>query len=385
MTNKFVRPDIAGMEPYTPIVPFEVLSARLGRAPEAIVKLDANENPYGPSPKALEALRNGRFFHIYPDPESNLLRDALSDYVQMPKQRLLTGMGADELIDLVLRVVLSPGDVVIDCPPSFGMYPFSTAVNSGQYVPVWRNEDFSLNVPAIEQAVAQHPTVKILFLCSPNNPDGSTIPDADLRRLLQLPLLVVLDEAYVDFDFGHREHREAREKTSFSSVTSVANSSSRIDWTLEYDNLAVLRTFSKLAGLAGLRVGYGAFPDWLLPHLWKIKQPYNINVAASLAALASLEDQAWLQEKVQLLVVERERLFAELGTISYLNPFPSRSNFILCRVVGRDAYQLKLDLEQAGILVRYFNKPGLDNCIRISAGRPEETEQLIDELRRLGD
>jgi histidinol-phosphate aminotransferase len=383
MTNKFVRPEIAEMEPYVPIMPFEVLSARLGRAPEAIVKLDANENPYGPSPKALEALRNGRFFHIYPDPESNQLRDALSSYVQMPKARLLTGMGADELIDLVLRVVLSPGDVVIDCPPSFGMYPFSTAVNSGHYVPVWRNEDFSLDVEGIEQAVANHPTAKLLFLCSPNNPDGSTIPDADLRRLLQMPVLVVLDEAYVDFDFGHREHRGPREKTSFSSVTSVANSSSRIHWTLEYDNLAVLRTFSKLAGLAGLRVGYGAFPEWLLPHLWKIKQPYNINVAASLAALASLEDQAWLQEIVQLLVAERERLFAELGTISYLNPFPSHSNFILCRVVGRDAYQLKLELEQAGILVRYFKKPGVDNCIRISAGRPEETDKLLKTLRNL--
>lgn len=386
MTNKFVRPEIAEMEPYVPIVPFEVLSARLGWAPEQIVKLDANENPYGPSPKALEALRNGRFYHIYPDPESNQLRDALSDYVQMPKERLLTGMGADELIDLVLRVVLSPGDVVIDCPPSFGMYPFSTAVNSGQYVPVWRNADFSLDVDGIEQAVAQHPTTKILFLCSPNNPDGSTIPDADLRRLLQLPLLVVLDEAYVDFDLFNRGGRgEKEEENSAISASSAVKNSSRIQWALEYDNLAVLRTFSKLAGLAGLRVGYGAFPEWLLPHLWKIKQPYNINVAASLAALASLEDQEWLQEKVQLLVAERERLFTELGTISYLNPFPSQSNFILCRVTGRDARQLKLDLEQAGILVRYFNKPGLDNCIRISAGRPEETDRLIAELRRLGE
>ncbi|WP_420631892.1 histidinol-phosphate transaminase [Candidatus Leptofilum sp.] len=377
MNHKFVRPEIAEMEAYTPIVPFEVLSARLGRTPEEIVKLDANENPYGPSPKALEALRNGRFFHIYPDPESNQLRDALCDYVQMPKERLLTGMGADELIDLVLRVVLSPGDMVIDCPPSFGMYPFSTAVNSGQYVQVWRKDDFSLDVAGIETAVAQNPTAKILFLCSPNNPDGSTITDADLRRLLQLPLLVVLDEAYVDFDFGHREERDK------NSVSSVVNSSSRIHWTLEYDNLAVLRTFSKLAGLAGLRVGYGAFPEWLLPHMWKIKQPYNINVAASLAAMASIEDKAWLHEKVQLLVAERERLFAELGTISYLSPFPSRSNFVLCRVIGRDAQQLKLDLEQAGILVRYFNKPGVDNCIRISAGRPEETDKLLVALKNL--
>lgn len=385
MTPKFVRPDIAEMEAYIPIVPFEVLSARLGREPEEIVKLDANENPYGPSPKALAALQNGRFFHIYPDPESNQLRDALSNYVQMPKDRLLTGMGADELIDLVLRVVLSPGDVVIDCPPSFGMYPFSTAVNSGQYVQVWRKDDFSLDVEGIETAVANHPTAKVLFLCSPNNPDGSTINDADLRRLLDLPLLVVLDEAYVDFDLNRKKREARKEETKISFASFAVNSASRIYWTLEYDNLAVLRTFSKLAGLAGLRVGYGAFPEWLLPHLWKIKQPYNINVAASLAALASLEDQTWLNEKVQLLLAERERLFTELGKIPFLEPFPSRSNFVLCRVVGRDAQTLKHDLEKAGILVRYFNKPGVDNCIRISAGRPEDTDRLIAELCRLGE
>ncbi|MCA9972886.1 MAG: hypothetical protein KC425_21865, partial [Anaerolineales bacterium] len=104
--NQFVRPDIAAMEPYTPIVPFEVLSARLGRPPEAITKLDANENPYGPAPRALQALQNGRFYHIYPDPESNALRDALSAYTGMPKARLLAGAGADELIDLLLRAVL---------------------------------------------------------------------------------------------------------------------------------------------------------------------------------------------------------------------------------------------------------------------------------------
>ena len=194
----------------------------------------------------------------------------------------------------------------------------------------------------------------------------------------------MLDEAYVDFDLNRKEREERKDKAGKNfalSASFAVQNSSRIHWTLEYDNLAVLRTFSKLAGLAGLRVGYGAFPEWLLPHLWKIKQPYNINVAASLAALASLEDQAWLQEKVQLLVAERERLFTELGTISYLNPFPSQSNFILCRVIGRDARQLKLNLEQAGILVRYFNKPGLDNCIRISAGRPEETDKLLTTLK----
>jgi histidinol-phosphate aminotransferase len=364
-TEEFIRPDIAQMEAYTPILPFEVLSQRLGRDPQDIVKLDANENPYGPSPKALEALASGKYFHIYPDPESNDLRDALSAYTGVTRDRLLAGMGADELIDLVLRVVLQPGDVVVDCPPSFGMYPFSTAVNSGAYLPVKRHADFSLNVEGIEETVTAQ-NAKVLILCSPNNPDGSTIDDETLRRLLKLPVLVLLDEAYADFAEydGYRSH---------------------LDWVLDYDNLAVLRTFSKLAGLAGLRVGYGAFPEWLLPNMWKIKQPYNINVAATLAALASLDDKAWLAEKMQALVAERQRMNRELAQISYLEPFPSQSNFILCRVLGRDAGQLKRDLEQAGILVRYFNKPGLDNCIRISAGRPEETDRLLAALREIGD
>jgi histidinol-phosphate aminotransferase len=305
-------------------------------------------------------LGNGRFYHIYPDPEASALRDALSDFVGVAKARLMAGMGADELIDLVLRVVLQPGEVVVDCPPTFGMYPFSTAVNAGRYVAVPRHEDFSLNVAAIEAAVQTH-QAKILFLCSPNNPDGSLIDDDTLRRLLRLPTLVILDEAYVEF-------------------AQVGGYPSRIQWVEQFDNLAVLRTFSKLAGLAGLRIGYGAFPDWLLPHMWKIKQPYNVNVAASNAALAALEDADWLHEKVGLIVQERERLAAALAEIPYLHPYPSQSNFILCRVIGRDAKTLKLALEQAGILVRYFNKPGLDNCIRISVGRPEDTERLLQGL-----
>ena len=356
--DQFVRPDVAAMEAYTPIVPFEVLSRRLRRAPEEIVKLDANENPYGPSPRALAALATGKYYHIYPDPEALELREALSEYTAVPPHHLMVGMGADELIDLVLRVVLSPGDGVVDCPPSFGMYPFSTAVNSGHYIPVRRRADFSLDVDGVETAVLAH-NAKILIHCSPTSPDGSTIPDETLRRLLKLPVLVLLDEAYIDF----------------------AGTPSRLSWVMEYENLAVLRTFSKLAGLAGLRVGYGAFPEWLLPHMWKIKQPYNVNVAASLAALAALQDREWLREKVALIVQERERMVAELARFGWLRPFPSQSNFVLFRVLGRDARQLKLDLEQQGVLVRYFNKPGLDNCIRISAGRPSDTDRLAAALR----
>lgn len=363
--NQFIRPDIVAMEPYTPIVPFEVLSRRLGRTPQEIVKLDANENPYGPAPQALDALRNGEFFHIYPDPESTALREKLADYTGVPQARLVAGMGADELIDLVLRVVLAPGDGVIDCPPSFGMYPFSTAVNAGRLIRVWRDTSFGLDIDGIEKAAAQSPRTKVLFLCSPNNPDGSVIDDATLRRLLQLPLLVVLDEAYVEF----------------SASSGIA--ASRMAWTTEYDNLAVLRTFSKLAGLAGLRVGYGAFPAWLIPHMMKIKQPYNVNVAASLAAQGALDDTQWLHETVAAIVRERERMVDALAPFAFLQPYPSHANFVLFRVIGRNALDLKRGLEQHGILVRYFAKPGVDNCIRISAGRPQDTDRLVTALRQL--
>ena len=360
---RLLRPDVVAMEAYTPIVPFEVLSARLGRAPEAITKLDANENPYGPSPRALAALASSHAYHVYPDPESTALRRAIAAYTGAPVERLLAGMGADELIDLVLRAVITPGDAVIDCPPSFGMYPFSTAVNAGRYVAAPRRADFSLDVAAIERAVAHTPRAKVLFVCSPNNPDGSLVDDATLRRLLALPALVVLDEAYVDF----------------------AAVPSRLAWVEQHDNLVVLRTFSKLAGLAGLRVGYGAFPEWLLPHLWKIKQPYNVNVAASQAAIAALEDVAWLHDKVGRLVAERKRLSRALAAFDFLEPYPSQANFVLCRVRGRPAAGLKQALENEGVLVRYFNKSGLENCIRVSAGRPADTDRLVAALQSIVD
>lgn len=357
--SDFLRPDIAGMDPYVPIVPFEVLSQQLGRPPAEIVKLDANENPYGPSPRARKALQNGRYLHIYPDPQANALREALAEHTGLPQERLLAGAGADELIDLVLRAVLSPGDGVLNCPPSFGMYPFSTAVNMGTLLEVPRRPDFSLDVPALESAAAENPRAKVLFLCSPNNPHGGVVDDDVLKRLLALPLLVILDEAYVEFSGG-----------------------SRIRWVLDHENLVVLRTFSKWAGLAGLRVGYGAFPAWLMPHLWKIKQPYNVNVAASQAALASLADVDWLQEKVEAIVHERRRLQTELANFDFLEPMPSRANFVLCRVVGAGARRLKSDLEEQGILVRYFAKPRLENTIRVSAGRPQDTDRLLAALAR---
>jgi histidinol-phosphate aminotransferase len=360
IAETLIRPDIATMEPYTPIYPFDVLAARLGRSPEQIVKLDANENPYGPSPHVRAALADLPYAHIYPDPQSSALRAGLSTFTGLPADVLLAGAGADELIDLTMRLFLQADDAILNCPPTFGMYPFDAGVNGARTIAVPRREDFSLDLDGIEATVAQHHP-KLIFVASPNNPDGSWLPDEDLERLLALPLVVVLDEAYVEF---------------------AGMARSRIWRVTQCENLIVLRTFSKLAGLAGLRVGYGAFPGALMPHLWKIKQPYNVSVAASTAAIAALEDIDWLQDKVALIVQERERFWKLLDGISYLQPYPSESNFVLCRVVGREAQALKQALEGEGILIRYYRTPRLHDHVRFTVGTPEQTDAVIAALRR---
>ena len=358
---------------YIPIEPFEVLSARLARPAEAIVKLDANENAYGPSPLARKALAELDFPHIYPDPESRALRKGLSDFCGVPVENLLAGAGADELIDLLLRVLLEPDDCVINCPPTFGMYPFDTLLNAGQVIEIPRlagpddAPGFSLDLEAIQAAVETR-RPKVLFITTPNNPDGSLTPPDEIRRLLDLPLLVVIDEAYIEFT---RSGGRLGEQLSFLREAP------------RRENLVVLRTFSKWAGLAGLRVGYGAFPNWMLPALWKAKQPYNVNVAASAAALASLQDLDYLADNVERIRQEREELFGALQNISFLRPYPSQANFILCQVIGRPAKELQDELASQGILVRYYNNALLKDFIRISVGRPQDSAALLGALQEL--
>jgi histidinol-phosphate aminotransferase len=362
LAAQLVRPEIAELEPYAPILPLDVLAARLGLPVERLVKLDANENPYGPSPRALAAIAREPFYHIYPDPGQTRLRAALAAHCGQPAERILCGAGADELIDLILRLCIAPGDAVIDCPPTFGMYGFDTGVNGGRVLAVPRRADFGLDVEGIERAAATG--AKILFLTAPNNPTGNLLPPEQLERLLRLPLLVVVDEAYVEFSgLGQ----------GFAP------------WVAEHENLAVLRTFSKWAGLAGLRVGYGILPEWLAAQLWKIKQPYNVSVAAQEAAIASLEDAELLMERVALLVAERERLLPRLAELPFLRPLPSAANFILCRVEGRPARELKLALEREGVLVRYYSSALLRDYIRVSVGTPEQSERLLTALRGVVD
>lgn len=365
MSNSFdpqslVRPELLALEEYTPIHPFEVLSQRLGIPPEQIVKLDANENPYGPVPAVAEALAEYPYYHIYPDPQQTELREALSGFVGVPAQHILPSHGADEMLDYLCRLFIEPGDSIINCPPTFGMYSFDAGLVGAEVINIWRTEAYHLDIEKIK-TVVQEQRPKLLFATSPNNPSGTWLSDEDLRQLLSLPTIVVLDEAYVEF----------------------ADLPSRASWVLEQDNLVVLRTFSKAAGMAGLRLGYGICPTWLMDQLWKFKQPYNVNVAALVAGLASLRHIDQIMGVVEMIKRERDHLFTQLQSVSYLRPYPSQSNFILCEIVGREALGLKQALERQGILVRYYNKPGLENCIRISVGRSEQIKQLMDILHAL--
>jgi histidinol-phosphate aminotransferase len=356
--TKFIRPQIREMPPYEPVQPFEVLSQQLGFLPKQLVKLDANENPYGPLAAVSDALSSLPYTHIYPDPQSRLLRQALSEYHNIPVENILAGAGADELIDLIMRLFLNDGDTILNCPPTFGMYAFDAAIQGARVINIPRNPDFSLNLPAIQEAVQEY-RPKILFLTSPNNPDGSLIPSETLETLLALPVVIVLDEAYIEF---------APPGTTAAIMV------------LDRPNLIILRTFSKWAGLAGLRVGYGFFPTQLMPHLWKMKQPYNVSVAAAAAAIVSLEHAAELEANGRKIIAERERLCRALASIPWLQPYSSQANFVLCRVLARSAKSVREQLAKQGILIRYFKKPGVEDCIRISVGRPQDTDRLLEAL-----
>ena len=357
--EKLIRPDLLDIEPYEPIVPLKVLSERCGVPIDKIVKLDGNENPYGCSPRVQRALANYPFYHIYTDPMQREVRKALEDYVGVNAEYIVVGSGSDELIDLTLRLFLEPGDKVINCQPTFGMYSFNTAVCGGRIVDVPRDSAYAVDVAAMKRAIG--PRVKVVFITSPNNPTGNVTPQSDILELVRTGIIVVVDEAYHEF-----------------SGTTVA------PLVPDHENLIVLRTFSKWAGLGGLRIGYGIFPVKIANLIFKIKPPYNVNVAAQVAALESLADLDYLQGVVRTIIAERERLFSGLKQLGFLESLPSQANFILCSVLHGEARQIADELAKEGVFVRYFDTPRLKNFLRISVGKPEHTDALIAALRRIG-
>ena len=359
------RPHLRAMEGYEPIDPPEEVARELGLPPERIVKLDGNENPYGPSPRAREALARLASAHLYPDPWQRELRRALAHRLGVDEAHIVCGAGSDDLLDVLARLFVGPGDRVVLSPPTFGMYDFIARLYGGEVVEVPRRDGFRLDVEGMASALRAGG--KVCFLASPNNPTGDVLSREELETLLATGALVVVDEAYVEFAAADWPAAEA----SFYPLVP------------ERPNLAVLRTFSKWAGLAGLRVGYGILPRPLAQLVMKVKMPYNLNVAAQAAALASLEDVPLLLERVRAIVAERERMLASLGSIGWLRPFPSQANFVLCQVLGRDAKEVWAGLRRQGVLVRRYSHPLLRDCIRITVGRPQDTDRLLEALASL--
>ena len=356
---RLARQDLVAMPGYASVEPPEILAKRLGIPEERIVKLDGNENPYGSSTKVREALASFPRYHIYPDPEQRRMREAIAEYVGADPDRIVVGNGSDELLDLTGRLFLSPGDGVVNAPPTFGIYEFVARTYGAQVVEVPRREDFALDLEPMEKALAAG--AKLIFLASPNNPTGNAVAPEELERLLAHDAVVVVDEAYAEFADG-----------SFLALAA------------ERDNLIVTRTFSKWAGLAGLRAGYGVFPRAVAETIRKIKMPYNMNVAAQAAVLASLEDRAALAKNVKLIVDERERMAERLAAFPWLRVYPSRANFLLCQIQGRSATEVQAQLRERGVLVRYFDSPGVRGCLRISVGRPGDTDRLVEALAEIG-
>lgn len=350
----------------------EEVAARLGLPMGQLIKLDANENPYGPTRRALNVLNGYTHYHRYPDATSHRLRQAIGQYIEVDPERIMVGNGSDELIDLILRV-FRPGHKtdpdeqdrgmgqVINCPPTFDMYQFYATTNDMEVLDFPRDADFRANIEGIEALCSVDPRPRIIFLASPNNPDGGLLPEAHLLRLLALPLMVALDQAYIEFsDSGSRAHLVAKR-----------------------GNLIVLRSFSKWAGLAGLRVGYGVFPKWMMSALWRLKSPFNVNCAAQAAAVATLEDVGEARATLARIVAERHRLLDKLRELPFLKAHESQANYLLCEVQGVPVTAIREAMERRGIILRYYNKPGLRQCVRISVGTPMQDESVLVALRSL--
>lgn len=356
-----VRPHLAQLPGYAPVVPLAERAASAGLAPEDCLKLDANENPYGIHPSVRDtlsaALADPHFGSIYPDPNQTELRAALSRYTGLDRDMIVAGAGADELLDLTLRALLRPGDSIVTCPPSFGMYPFLADVNDLKLVEVPRNNGFTLDADALLNVVERDAAESIVVLTSPNNPTGDLVPGDLLREILARGATVMLDEAYIEF---------------------AGFESSAQDVLAEFPRLIIMRTFSKWAGIAGLRLGYElAHPD-LVADLIKIKQPYNINQAAEIAGIAAVDHAPEIAQQIESIRDTRDDLYGALLDLEGLSPLPSDANYIL---VGVDPAfgtggQLHDRLAGVGVFTRTYSDPLLDSYLRISIPRADQLDTL---------
>jgi len=309
------------------------------------VFLDANENPYGD-------------LNRYPDPYQRELKAAISKIKGVPEENIFLGNGSDEIIDLCFRIFCNPGsDKALTFSPTYGMYEVSAAINDVKLVKVSLSDDFQIDGKSVHQTI-KDPAIKLIFICSPNNPTGNSMQVFDMESIISgFGGIVVIDEAYIDFS----------EQASFKNMIN------------RFNNLIVMQTFSKAMGLAAARIGMAFMDTALTGYFNKMKPPYNISSPNQKAALKCLTRFELLKNKISLIKKERKRLAYELEKISIIEKvFPSDSNFLLVKT--RNADLIYSELIENKIIVRNRNKivPG---CIRITVGTKRENDMLLGALR----
>ncbi len=344
----WLRPTVRAVPPYVP-----------GEQPgpgRRVVKLNTNESPYPPAPGVLEALRGAidGSMRLYPDPEARALRQRAADVYGVPPDHILAGNGSDELLALLLRATVDPGDRVAFPVPTYSLYDTLVAVQGGEAVRVDFPDDWSLP-PALASTGA-----RVTFLCNPNSPSGTAVPLAAVEALARdVPGIVVVDEAYVDFADEHAMGLVGR-----------------------LPNVLVLRTLSKSFSLAGLRAGLAFGHPELLAGLGTVKDSYNVNRLTQIAAEAALADLPAMRANVARIRATRARLTAALGALGYTAP-PSQANFVLARRAGVDQAATATALAERGVLVRHFPTARLHDALRISVGSDAEIDLLLGHLREL--
>ena len=357
-----VRPELESMSAYLPGESLVAFSARTGIPVHHIIKLNSNESPYGPVPSVIEALGDCKNYNHYPDSDAITLRAALSDYTGLDGSHIVLSHGSNELINLLWHIFLSVGDTILCCPPTFSLYTTMTSFCGASVIEVPRTSDFEIDVKEVLAALT--PSTKLIVICSPNNPTGNPIAESDVLALLESGRIVVIDEAYVEF---------SQQPGGFAHLVP------------HYRNLVVLRSFSKWAGLAGLRIGYGLFPVWIANYMLQAQCPFEVNLAGHIAAIETLAHLDQVLANVQRITQERERLFDMLKSQSYLTPFPSQGNYILARLDELDITieHLRATVEEYGILLRYFKQPSMHNFLRVTVGLPEHTDLLAQALAKV--
>lgn len=349
----FIRRDIINYDEYKPVPSAWDMKAQQKTSFYNLAKLDAGENTFGPSPKVIQALARFDGYQFYPDPEYRELRSMLATYTGVPADSIVIGSGGDEIIDLLSRLTLEPNDEIITCPPTFSTYIHSAELSFGKVVSVPRNPDFSVNTDAIIKAVTKK--TKIIYICNPNNPTGNVTSLDEIEKILQLDSIVVVDEAYFEF----------------CKITAAL-------LLKRYSNLVIIRSLSKWAGVAGLRIGYGLLHRSLASQLMKIKQPYNVNTAAEVAARAALKDSAYYRKTIATIIRERKKMYAELKKLRSISVLPSDGNYLFVQPATKTLSEIKKAFEKKCVALRYY-KDGM----RITIGRPEQNKIVTNIFKSL--